>query len=138
MLRQLLNLIYKNKKFVKFSICGFISAIIDIGVLVLLVEFFNIYVIIANTISFIFAVINSFLLNKYWTFRDNSKKNVNQFIKFLFISIVGLILNYIFILLLINLNVWYIIAKVIVIIIVAFWNFFANNFWTFNNQQKSI
>ncbi len=104
----------------------------------MLIEIFDIYLIFANTISFLLAVINSFLLNKYWTFNDSNKKYTQQFFKFLFVSFIGLLLNNLLMLLFVNLNIWYVFAKIIVIIIVAFWNYLMNNSWTFNNQRKKV
>lgn len=132
---NLYSLTFKNKKIVKFCISGVLSAFVDLGILIVLVEIFNFNIIIANIISFSFAVMNSFAFNKLWTFRDGNKDYFRQFIKFLLISLLGLLLNTIFMTLLIYLNIWYVFAKIVVIVTVAFWNFSANNFWTFRNQK---
>lgn len=126
----------KYKKIIKFGVSGVVSAFIDFGILFILVEFFSVNVIIANTFSFLFAVINSYLFNKYWTFRDSEKNHYKQFAKFFLVSSIGLLINTFLMFLLIKLNIWYIFAKVIIVVIVAFWNFLANNFWTFNKQKE--
>jgi len=124
----------KYKRAIKFFISGIISASIDFGILFILVHFYSFNVIIANTISFSFAVINSFLFNKFWTFRNKDKNYSKQFFKFLIVSIIGLILNNLFLFIIIKFGVWYLFAKVIVTFIVLFWNFFINKFWTFNEK----
>lgn len=91
----------KNKSFLqfgKFFIVGILNTGLDFLVLNILMWLTQTYkgqsIVIFGTISFSVAVINSYLLNKYWTFGDKSKEQVpGQFVKFLSVSIVGLILN---------------------------------------------
>lgn len=93
--------VLKNKFFLqfgKFFIVGILNTGIDFLVLNLLMWLTQTYeggsVIIFNTISFSVAVINSYLLNKYWTFQDKSAGNSpTQFAKFLTVSIIGWGLN---------------------------------------------
>jgi putative flippase GtrA len=133
---MLLNLIAKYKKIIKFGIVGFIGALIDFGVLLCLVEIFQWPVLVANTLSFLLAVINGFIWNKYWTFRDTGQKHLRQFLAFLLVSCVGLVLNLLLMKILINLGLFYAVAKVLIIIVVAVWNYLANNFFTFRDQPK--
>ena len=121
----------KIERFIKFSIVGGIGAIIDFSVLILFVEVFSFQILIANTISFLIALVNNFLLNKYWTWNNKNSRYIKQFIKYIFISVIGFILNTILMWLLMQLGLWYIGIKIVIITIVSLWNFFVNNFWTF-------
>jgi putative flippase GtrA len=125
----------KRKKIIKFGISGAISAIFDIGILAILVELFFLPVMLANVISFSVAVINSYILNKYWTFRDGGKNHVKQFAKFFVVSAIGLFLNMLLMWILLHFDVWYIFAKVFIILVVSVWNFSINNIWTFTSQK---
>jgi len=126
------------KQGIKFSLVGTLGTIIDVGVLNLLYRVFGLFVYGAATISFILAVINNFLLNKYWTFKDEKdylRKPHIQFIQFSIVSIVGLLINLGVMYLLIEyFHFWYNWAKLAAIIVVLFWNFFANRYWTFQKQ----
>ncbi len=95
------SILGKNRSFLqfgKFVIVGFINTAIDFAVLNVLMYLTNIYkgpeIIIFNAISFTVAVINSYIMNKYWTFGDKSREGAaKQFIEFLAVSIVGIVLN---------------------------------------------
>lgn len=96
-----INTVVKNKSFLqfgKFFIVGILNTGLDFLVLNFLMWMTQAYkgtpIIIFSTISFCAAVTNSYFLNKYWTFGDKSKEQApQQFIKFLSVAIVGLVLN---------------------------------------------
>jgi putative flippase GtrA len=129
------KLIYKHKKIVKFSVVGFTGAAIDFGLLALLVEVFAWPVLLANTCSFIVALVNNFWLNKFWTWRDKSDRHVRQFVKFSLTSVAGLAINTGLMWLSLKIGLYYLLAKFFISIIVAFWNYLVNNFWTFGRAQ---
>ncbi len=122
-------------KFIKFCLVGTIGLFIDFSSTYFLKErwYFNKY--LANSIGFCLAVLNNYMLNKYWTFQDSNPEFLNQGTKFLVISVIGLLLNNQIIYLLINRNKYnFYISKLIAIIVVVLWNFIANYFITFSNN----
>ena len=85
-------------QFIKFALIGFMNFFIDIAVLNL--EMFlsgkssGLYYTFFKAFSFLCAVIFSYFFNKYWAFRDKTKtRQVQQFSQFLFVSIIGMIIN---------------------------------------------
>jgi putative flippase GtrA len=89
---------YNTKRVAKFLIVGIINTAINLVVLNLLIlitsrgrsgTWFTIY----QTIGFIFATINSYLLNKYWTFEHANDKTASEYTIFFFVSFIGLLLN---------------------------------------------
>ncbi len=125
-----------GKQFIRFSIIGVINAIVDFSVLNLLIRVVLWPILAANTISFSSAVVFSYFLNKYWTFRDYKPLHMKQFPLFVVISLVGLGLSDVLMhfgtsLLLgnpyLDLSfVWsYNLAKVVSAGIVLLWNFVA-------------
>lgn len=96
-----INTVAKNKSFLqfgKFFIVGILNTGLDFLVLNFLMWMTQAYkgtpIIIFGTIAFCVAVTNSYFLNKYWTFGDKSREQApQQFVKFLSVAIVGLILN---------------------------------------------
>jgi len=143
MMTRLKNLYYRYQKsilqLIKFGLVGLAGTIIDVGVLNLLHQVFAVMVYLAATISFTLAVINNFLLNKYWTFKDKEAyrtKSHIQFFQFIFVSVIGLLINLGLMYLLIEyFGFWFNWAKLGAIIVVLFWNFFANKFWTFRKKE---
>ncbi len=146
--------VLKNKKewtrFIKFGIVGIIGAVVDFGVMNLLSVAFKVPFIIASIISFTLAVINNFILNRFWTYpetRDNPF--IKQLIQFAVVSCLGLAIR---VPLLAYLDkvltafaaetipnfltptvVGHNVALAIVIGVVMLWNFFINRVWTFRN-----
>lgn len=121
-------------QFAKFGLVGFLNTTIDFGVLNILVSIFKIYsgigIVVINTISFSLAVINSYFWNKYWTFESKAGISGEEFVRFIVISIIGLLINdgvvYIittFISPIISLVFWVNMAKILAIIIQLLWNF---------------
>lgn len=134
------------ERFFKFLVVGTFGFVVDFGTLALLKEVAGAPTLIANTISFSAAVISNFTFNRYWTYPDSRTKPVaSQVIQFAVVSLIGLIINNAILLFLegvfdsllatlANGNVrGYIPAKMVATIVVLFWNFFVNRYWTYND-----
>lgn len=131
--------IQRLKPFAKYCIVGVLGTTIDVGVLWLLVHFGGMAVLAATTISFTVSVANNFLLNKFWTFRSPSTNYRKLFIKFILVSLGGLGLTNVCMWLLVHeLMIWYIWAKLITSALVLVWNFLANKYWTFRHPRRSV
>lgn len=121
-----------SRQFIKYTLVGATGTILDIGTLFILVEYAGFPILPAATVSFLLGGINNFLLHKFWTFKNRSKKYVQLYLKFLIISLIGLGINLSLIHLLANIfAIWYMLAKVLTAILVLVWNYFGNKFWTF-------
>lgn len=90
------------KQFLKFGVTGVIGAIVDFSTYNIItrgfgwVSFYVVFgqkIIIANNISVFLAVISNFLFNKYWTFRDPSKKVGQQYAAYFAMSFVTWVIN---------------------------------------------
>lgn len=114
---------------------GCIGTAIDVGSLYVFVEFLSIPLLLATAMSFILAVINNFILNKYWTFRNKNSNIRKQFIKFVIVSIIGLLSTELFMSLLVyGLKIWYMASKLATSGLVLTWKFLANKYWTFKDR----
>ena len=129
------------KQFVKFAIIGTVNTFIDFGIYFGLTrssEFWEAHYLWANLIAFMTAATSSYIFNKNWTFRDKNKKVRIQFSKFLLVSATGLILNETILYLLVkHAELYDLLAKVLAVGVVLFWNFTINKLWTFKPQQNS-
>ncbi len=121
-------------KFLKFGIVGFSGMLLDFGVTFLLKEKARIHKYIANSMGFITAATNNYILNRIWTFHSNDPQIVEQYSKFILFAVIGLAINNFVIWLLsdhtFKLNFY--VAKVIAIFVVFTWNFSMNYLFTFN------
>lgn len=137
------------ERFFKFLVVGSVGFIVDFGALTFLVEVLGFIPVVANTISFSTAVVSNFTFNRYWTYPDSrSKRRRIQLMQFAVVSIIGLLINNGILVLLQNpfdllLDAihapdaisGYIPAKMVGTVVVLFWNFFINRYWTYNDVQ---
>jgi putative flippase GtrA len=83
-------------RFIRFGIVGGINTLLDLIVLnslVYILSVTNPFVFsICKGISFFLALINSYFMNKYFTFAKKESKK-NDFYKFIFFSLIGFIVN---------------------------------------------
>ena len=122
-----------NIKFLKFGVVGLSGVVVDFFVTWLCKEKLGINKYVANAIGFSLAVINNFLLNRYWTFEDNMQPATEQFLKFALIALVGLAINsFLLFVILKFIKINFYITKLLVIGLVFFWNFFMNYLFTFH------
>ena len=111
--------------------------------------------IIANTISFTLAVLSNFTLNRYWTYPDSRSKPLgSQLIQFSIVSLLGLLIRTPIIAVLeplfnrlfsqiAALPIGFIkaeflannLALAVAVIVVMFWNFFINRYWTYSDVE---
>lgn len=84
-------------QFAKYLAIGATNTVIDFGILNILMFFTGftsgINFAIFKGISVMFAIANSYYLNKYWTFRVLGEMNAREFSKFIAVAIVGFSLN---------------------------------------------
>lgn len=118
----------------KFGMVGCTGIVIDFSVTFLCKEKLGWNKYVANSTGFAVAVVNNYLLNRYYTFQNNDPGISLQFFKFLFISLIGLGLST-------GLLYWiqkntrlnFYISKAIVIGLVFVWNYSANSIFTFHH-----
>ena len=127
-----MNSIFGSKLFA-YGLVGLLGMIIDFATTWICKEKFHLNKYFSNALGFTLAVLNNFLLNRYWTFQNFNHSFNEQILKFILVSLVGLGLNTFFLYLFLNYirkNFYYL--KLLVIGIVFFWNYFINYYFTFN------
>lgn len=121
-------------RFIKFGLVGCTGIIIDFSITWACKEKLKWNKYLASSLGFSLAVVNNYLLNKYFTFQDRNTQLATQFLKFFVISIIGLALSNLFLYLLLkNAKLNFYLSKAIVIGLVFTWNFSANSLYTFNH-----
>ncbi|NOT84284.1 MAG: GtrA family protein [Methylococcaceae bacterium] len=116
-------------KFITFGLVGAIGTLAHYSILYTLVEYLNFTPVIASGWGALVGLFVNYGLNYTLTFK--SQKSHNQtFPKFALIASLGLCLNLALMALLTH-HLYYLYAQIVTTGVVAIWNFFANNFWTF-------
>ena len=140
----------ERTRFLKFAAVGAIGALIDFGIMNLLVAFLRMPFVFAGTISFICAVMSNFTWNRFWTYPESrSKPLVGQLGQFSLVNAAGLLIRLPILkfgepaldqllsgmsfttrlhqLLSHNLTL------AIAVGVVMLWNFFVNRYWTYSD-----
>jgi len=140
------------RQLIKFGVVGASSTLVNFAVLnfMLIALHQNRYV--SVTVAFLVSVVNGYVWNKRWTFKEAQAKAVHtQFTQFLLVNLVGLGLDLLFIRLIsvpleqelhalrplmdptkamhLATNG----AQLVATAAIVFWNFFANRLWTFKH-----
>lgn len=121
-------------KFFKFAIVGFSGVLVDFGITFILKERIRANKYLSNAIGFLTATTSNYILNRYWTFyEENKDAQIAEFSKFLGIAIIGLLLNTLVLYVMHEKWKWnFYLSKLVGIMIISIWNFFANYFYTFS------
>lgn len=142
-------------RFVKFAVVGSIGFGVDFLTFNLVRLGVGLSAEVSSVISFCAAVISNFLFNRYWTYPDSRTKPIlRQLAQFAAVNIFGLIIRTIIFAIIKDpmISFWGMlvsdtdsvisstvlgenISLAIVVIIVMFWNFFINRYWTYNDIQ---
>lgn len=124
------------KKMIRFSLVGASNTLLDFLMFTIFHEAFGAGYMISQVIGYSTGIVNSFILNKKWTFEDKSpgKKAAKKLIQFISVNLITLGITLIFMNLLVktaNVNVYA--AKVIVTFIAQISNFLIYKLWIFND-----
>jgi len=81
-----------------FGSIGVLNTLIDISLFTGLTYLFQVesttfYIYYINLFAFFVSSVNSYFLNKYFTFKKKNKSTHKEYIKFLFVSIISLLIN---------------------------------------------
>ena len=120
------------EKMFKFGLVGLLGMAIDFSTTWLCKEKLKWNKYVANGCGFTLAVICNYSINRRWTFTNNNPHWLTQFLLFVGVSLVGLLLNTAFLYYFHqkqNRNFY--LSKFLAIVIVFIWNFLANFFFTF-------
>lgn len=103
-------------------------------------------VMFANLVGFVVAATSNYFFNRIWTFNSKNPDVSSEYTRFFIVSLIGLVIN-LGVIYLCNIHVtWsftfmgfffssFWIAKIVATFVVMFWNFFANNYFTFRRRK---
>ena len=125
------------KKFVKFGITGVLNTAVDFAVYTFCLEILKTGVLIAQPTGQIVAIINSYFINKNWTFKNNKNKKNKKFdlieiLKFLLVNGGSILINILSVYILHDkLGVNEYLCKIPIAFITIIINYFGNKLFVF-------
>lgn len=116
----------------RFGAVGAVGTILDYTILNFTHLVLGVNLFPALTLGFLAGAINNYLMNSFWSFEQ--ALSWQKLFRFLSIALVGLVFNNSIVYLLSELSDWnYNLAKLVAIVVVFGWNYFANRRWTFSS-----
>ena len=143
----------ERTRFFRFIVVGSIGFVVDFGTFNLLTLVFLVPAVLASVISFLAAVSSNFVWNRYWTYPDSRSKRIRrQLAEFTMVSLTGLLIRTpIFAILEWALRLLFqpledalpMSADLLIhnlalagaVVVVMFWNFFVNRYWTYGDVK---
>lgn len=116
---------YNIKRIIKFSWLGIFTTVLDFFLLFLLTELFHIHYVYSAFYSFVGATVFNYFVSKSYVFMvDDQKDNRFDLLWFFLFSIVGLAINQVLVVVLVEyFSLYYILAKLLATIVVMLWNY---------------
>jgi putative flippase GtrA len=125
-------------QFVKFGIVGVANTLLTFAVYTLLLKVFGVWYLAASAIGFVVGTINSFLLNRRWTFRDHVGDAYTP-VRWTVVQCCGLGINegllYVFVH---QAQLDKLLAQAFATAVVTVSTFFANRAWTFRMHAPVV
>jgi putative flippase GtrA len=123
---------------IRFGVVGSVGAAIYFLTLWYMVERFNIPVLVATSISFLWVCLQNYVLHYSWTFRSEHAHGV-ALPKFLVMNILGFCLNWSVMYLGVKrLELNYLLVQVGATAAVVLWNFLVSSLWIFYEQDEAV
>ncbi|MEX0290846.1 MAG: GtrA family protein [Flavobacteriaceae bacterium] len=126
------TVLLNNRQVILFIIIGFTCYLIGLGQLIVFVEWLKVEVNLANIITSIITIYICYLLNARFVFTPGRYSRRKEILTFYIFSSIGFVLNVVLLYILTEfLEVWYVIAKTLVTIAVAVFNFITRKRFVF-------
>jgi putative flippase GtrA len=110
---------------------GLVNTVVTLGVIFVCMKLFKINYIYSNAIGYIAGVINSYVLNRLWTF-NSSNSVVKEFIRFILVFIICYGVQLVVLLLMTELlDLQVELSQVIAIFVYTLINFLANKYFVY-------
>ena len=130
----------KHQQILRFLITGGLAFAVNISVLYFVTSIVHVYYLISIVFAFIASFTVSFLMQKFWTFKDHSRDQMHvQFSLYLTLQLTNLVLNAMLLYAFVEyLHLWYILSQTIIALGLAIVSFVVNKAYIFKGQDVAI
>ena len=132
----------KNKltellKAAKFAIVGVANTLIDYGVFALLAQVLGANVYLSQVVSYSCGILNSYIWNRSWTFKTESRFFSPTLVRFLVLNLCMLGLSTVLLAGFLKLGLSKLVAKACTVVVTMVIGFAVNRLWVFKTQNSS-
>ena len=124
-------------QFIRFAKVGVVGTLAQYLALFVLVQWWDVYAIIASAFGFVLGTVVNYSLNYYYTFQSD-RRHREAMTKFFVVAGVGLLLNVLVMTLAMEVfSVHYFLAQLIATGLVLIWNFSGSRWWVFVEKREA-
>ena len=124
-------------KAAKFALVGVSNTLIDYGVFALLAQLFSVNIYLSQVISYSCGIINSYVLNRSWTFRAKEGFFSPALLRFLVLNLCMLGVSTALLALYVRLGLTKLVAKACTVAFTMAIGFVANRLWVFRSPNAT-
>lgn len=127
-----------NYRILKFAIVGGSGVVVNMGVLYLLTHYAKINYKISSVFAIELSIITNFLLNNYWTWKQQQEKNfwLKMMQYHISVGITAILANWLLLVFLTEVvGIYYLLSNLIGIAVGMLLNFVVNDLWTFRVKE---
>jgi len=125
-------------QFFRYGFVAVAAFAVDFGLLFVFTHDLHIYYLISATLSFLISLILNYYLSTLWVFSHSHRKRVVEITAFLVINLIGLLLNMLIIWFFTSIaGIYYLLSKLIAVVIVFFWSFLARRYFIFKQAPTA-
>lgn len=118
-------------RFVRFSITGLLNTAVDFSLFMIL-SYFGVWLLVAQAVGYTGGMLNSYLVNRSWTFGSREPIVGRQLVRFVFSNLIQLVLS-MFLLqgLVVGMGLSKLVGKLLTVGFILTLSFFINRLWVF-------
>jgi len=118
--------------FIKFNVVGIMNTAVDFGVFMILNRYLGLIYAVSQVISYSCGMVNSYFLNKFWTFQKREGFTAIEVTKFILVNLCSLGVSLLVLYILQSKWSWEVLpSKVLATGFSVGVNFLGNKFWVF-------
>lgn len=119
-------------QFIKFNVVGIMNTAVDFGVFMILNRYLGLIYAVSQVISYSCGMVNSYFLNKFWTFQKREGFTAIEVTKFILVNLCSLGISLLVLYILQSKWSWEVLpSKVLATGFSVGVNFLGNKFWVF-------
>lgn len=119
-------------QFIKFNVVGIMNTAVDFGVFMILNHYLGLIYAVSQVISYSCGMVNSYFLNKFWTFQKREGFTAIEVTKFILVNLCSLGVSLLVLYILQSKWSWEVLpSKVLATGFSVGVNFLGNKFWVF-------
>lgn len=136
MFESVIKLIRYYEMIIRYVIAGGTAAVTNLVLLYVATEVFHVWYLASDVFAFTIAFIVSFLMQKFWAFRDRRTDGMHgQLLTYLVVMVINLFINtYLVYFFTEKAHVYYLLSQILAAGLIAIWSFFVYRKFIFSEN----